>query len=107
MSLKDIITEDVAKVFFNNDEFAERVVYNDRPLLAIISEGRERVQGNTFGSGVEADRAEITVMTEDVPEPSKGDRIVVGSKEWEVARVKASDSTTHTLECIANERPRW
>lgn len=106
MSLKDIMAQDALNMF-NEDEFAERVLYNSNPLLAVIDVGPERASGNTFTADGEADRANIMVLVRDVPEPQKGDIISAGSKTWEVARVLSTDSATHLLECIAEERPRW
>ncbi len=107
MGLKDQLAHDASSVILNIDEFAETVVYNGTSIRAIVELGVEQTPGNTFASDGESDRATITVLVADVPDPVRGDKIETSLKTWEVVRVLASDVAMHTLECTANERPGW
>ena len=107
MGLKDQLAHDASSVMFNTDEFAEDVLYNGTSIRAIVELGVEQTPGNTFASDGESDRATITVLVANVPDPVRGDKIETSLKTWEVVRVLASDVATHTLECTANERPGW
>lgn len=105
MTHKDHMTID-AQTFFNVDEFAETVSYNGVDISAVVERGKTREDGNTFSNDGEADRAEIWVLTSDVPKPAVSDVIVTtDGTNWEVVRLVESDNTMHCLECITNESP--
>ena len=107
MTFKALMAQDALLVMFDTAEFAEVVTYNGASIQAIIELEQEQAPGNTFTNEGEADRATIYVLTQDVPNPRRGDGIEIGKVIWEVARVIGTDLAVHTLSCIANERPGW
>lgn len=107
MGFKQAVAQDAMLVMFNTAEFAELVIYNGATIPAVVELGPEQAAGNMFASDGEADRATIYVLTKDVPDPSRGDIVEVGTTVWEVVRTIGSNPAVQTLSCIANERPGW
>lgn len=69
---KDMLTEDLENVFFNNDEFAEAATYAGVTIQVIEAEIGEQ---NTSLPGFSLPRFSVLVNAADVPQPKSGDQV--------------------------------
>ena len=104
MSFKDQLAADAVNVFLNPNEFGEPVTYNGNSINAVVDVTKENEYGNTFvrRTGM-SDLAEIAVLASDVPTPLAEDSVIIGTKNWQVARIIKSDNIIHVLELIGAE----
>lgn len=102
MSLKDAMVTDLS-IFFNVNEFAEPVLYNDIEITAIVEIGEDNAKGNTFSQQGSSDRAFFEVQESDVPSPQLGDTFTYRNKDWNYAHTVNYAAGVYRIECTANE----
>lgn len=107
MSLKEQMKNDFNSLFLNEDEFGERVTYEGTEIIALFNFHSSMEEGNIYGNDGRSSRATITISVDDIPNPKQGDKIVRDEVTWEVARKLVSDSISHKLELITDERAGW
>lgn len=78
-TLKEQLSADIVAVFYNNDEFAETVVYNGADVLAIVNRGSSPNITETV-----ATECSIRVQVSEVPSPAYRDVVVIGSDTFYV-----------------------
>lgn len=100
------------KTFFSEERLGELVTYNDKSVVALVSEGAtlSRTDWNASATAIEsaamADLATVTVCDEDIPNPSEGDHILYGDTEYTVVSVINHDkaAAAYSLTCSKNNR---
>lgn len=100
MNLRDAMRADAARVFLNVDEFAEKIVIEDMPTLAICDwleePGGEHLYGATGETwGVNAVHAEISLGEGVIPQPEPGQEITVNGKDWIVSNADTQSGLLH------------
>lgn len=103
MSFKSQTLKDL-ETFFNIDEFAQEIFYENKNVLAIVDYLKEPSYEGTNIS----DKAQIMVMRLEVEEPKYGDMVVIDSKVWKVTKATSGeDGLTWILEMERDERVRF
>ena len=87
--------------FFNEDEHAQTVTYNDADITAVADVG-QRISKQT---GSVVDECKLYVQVSDVSSPAYRDTVLIGSDTWRVRRVLSGDGYTWTLSLERDERP--
>jgi hypothetical protein len=103
MSLKELIADDAANVFFNTDEFGEPATYNEVEITVIPKIGEGQTSKKPFENANRYETAYFAVMATDVPNPETGDVLVHNGKEWQFATIAETDGIIHTLRFTGNE----
>ena len=87
MKLRDAMRDDAARVFLNPDEFAEEIVIEDVPTLAVCDWSAEPGGEHLYGSpgdtwGVNAVHADITLAEGVIPKPDPGQERIINNPAW-------------------------
>ena len=87
MKLRDAMRDDAARVFLNPDEFAEGIVIEDMPTLAVCDWSAQPGGEHLYGSpgdtwGVNAVHADITLAEGVIPKPDPGQELIVNDRAW-------------------------
>jgi hypothetical protein len=104
MTLKDLMTADVAAVFLNGDEMAETVTYNGTSITAVVERGETWAKGNYLVAEGQTDRAILWVAELDISEPKAGLKITDSTGVvWRMERVIKSDGGMIAMACIRSD----
>jgi hypothetical protein len=104
MTLKDLMTADVAAVFLNSEEMSETGSYNGQPITIIVEWGETPVKGNYLTSTGQTGRATLWVAETDIPSPKAGIQIMDAfGIVWRMEKVISSGGGIHALACIRSD----
>lgn len=107
MTFKQQLSAD-ADLFFNADELAEVITYNDKEIKAIVNIGDSLQQGNSVANDRKdgySSSAFFEVKISDIPNPVANDKIVHNGTTWKFVRIVGSDLISHQIECISQYSP--
>lgn len=102
MKFKDIVVKD-NMTFFNEDEFAEKVLYNGVQTLAVYELQQTNQKGNGFDTQGSSDSSYFWVVLERMPKA--GDKIEYNSMTYHVSKVVEQGSGVYKVEVTSNESP--
>ena len=98
MTLKADMDDDLDRVFFDNDEFSEEIVFNAITLDAIVDREKNLIERN----GSFFYLITVHVKNKDVT-PARGQFVVVDSDTWTVDHIVYSDSFVSIVNIISKE----
>lgn len=105
MGFKDIIKDDIQKVFFNADEFSETHTIDGREMRAIIDSmellEREKSKSSQYTDGLYLDQNLIYIPVEDYgPRPRIGKSLLLdGKKQYIITDIQEENGVySFTLE---------
>lgn len=101
MTLKEDMLDDVG-IFFNEEEFAEKILYNGISILAIPEIGEENNR-NIHDINKTYKNAVFVIKSEDVPEPGVGDNVIYNDVEYTFADILEKQTGIYRLRFINGE----
>ena len=84
--------------------FGERITYKGQDIKASVEIGEYDGKGSGFVDKALADKAQIWVRVEDVPEPRPKDEVYINGAKWYVDHISNFDGTMYCLEVVHNVR---
>lgn len=102
MSLKDDMKDDL-DVFFNTDEFAQSIKYNNNTISALVRKG----EIPAVAKGGVAYKAKIEIKKTDVPNPKIHDVFIIDEESWLVEGIEASDGYIWRLRLRKDEAAKY
>lgn len=93
--MNEYIKKVIQNATFDTALFAEKIIYNDKTVPAIVELGENERQvgfGRRAGNIVVGGGGYFTVSTDDVPQPKRNDVIIYENKRYYVAGVELVDS---------------
>jgi hypothetical protein len=104
MKFKDIVQLDIQKVFFNQNELADQILYNQEPTLGIFELIQTNKQGNGYDTkGGSADFSYFWLNMEQ--RPKNGDEIIYNSTTYQVNKIVEQHNNVYKVEVTSNESP--
>lgn len=90
---------------------AEKIVYNDTEIPAIVEIGEEFNRSEVYFKELDravkvSDKANFTVSDADVPNPKPGDSIIYNGQRWNVNAVYLKDSLAGNTTLSASKAER-
>lgn len=111
MKFKDLVKNDNQKVFFNEDEFADKIVYNSVEMLGVYELQQTNQKGNGFDTQGSADSSYFWITLDRVPKA--GDKIEYKGTDYQVSKIVEQDSDVYKVEvtsnvsALSNRTKRW
>lgn len=93
MSLKSSMRDEARRIFLNPDEFAEEIVIDGVPALALcdwsINPEDEVPYGSSESWGISRVQAEIVIESDIIPLPEPGQELLINERDWIVRSASA------------------
>ena len=88
MNFKDIIADDVDKVFFNEKEFAESVIIDGKTVPIITDDDALSERTDVTAMALSDGERLIFIKVKDMVRlPQIGDKLIMDTKEWFIRHV--------------------
>jgi hypothetical protein len=85
MNFKDAIAEDVDKVFFNEDEFAESAIVDGKSVPIILDDDALQGKSDVYAMGLAEGERLIFIKEKDLHRlPQPGEQMTISGKQWYV-----------------------
>jgi hypothetical protein len=85
MDFKDVIAEDVDKVFFNTNEFAENAMIDGKSVPIILDDDALQGKSDVYAMGLADGERLIFIKEKDLRRlPQPGEQMTIGDKQWYV-----------------------
>jgi hypothetical protein len=85
MNFKTAIAEDVDKVFFNNNEFAENAMIDGKSVPVIFDDDALQGKSDVYAMGLAEGERLIFIREKDLYRlPQPGEQMTIGDKQWYV-----------------------